>query len=49
MSNPVPARGGAAAPPTPSASNNNTPAAATTSQSKDASYRLPSNVCIVMP
>lgn len=52
MSNQVPARGGAAAPPTPSANNSNsnnnnnsTPAAATT-QSKDASYRLPSNVCI---
>lgn len=53
MSNQVPVRGGAVAPssnPTPSANNNNnaasTPSAANSAQSKDASYRLPSNVCI---
>lgn len=48
MSNQVPARGGAAAAPSSSANNavNNATANAPASASKDASYRLPSNVCI---
>lgn len=47
MSNQVPARGGAAAAPSSSANNavNNATANAAPA-SKDASYRLPSNVCI---
>jgi hypothetical protein len=46
MSNQVPARGGAAAAPSSSANNAVNNATANAPASKDASYRLPSNVCI---
>jgi hypothetical protein len=46
MSNQVPARGGAAAAPSSSANNAVNNVTANAPASKDASYRLPSNVCI---